>query len=146
MAVRCQSKNITWNRSMACRDTIGLLSLRVYERECSLWACSRWLKFSPVLEWTEIESEEEAQIWQTHLHLYKLVRPFLDDFFLRTFLPNTFFLMTLLYEFMIIIQWPSIKWLQTLLRTRKVVPLICIQCILWQHYVPSCWSFQLCVQ
>ena len=27
MAVRCQSKNITWNRSMACRDTIGLLSL-----------------------------------------------------------------------------------------------------------------------
>ena len=27
LAVRCQSKNITWNRSMACRDTIGLLSL-----------------------------------------------------------------------------------------------------------------------
>ena len=26
-AVRCQSENITWVRSMACRDTIGLLSL-----------------------------------------------------------------------------------------------------------------------
>ena len=27
LAVRCQSKKITWNRIMACRDTIGLLSL-----------------------------------------------------------------------------------------------------------------------
>ena len=34
VAVRCQSKNITWNRSMACRDTLGLLSLSRW----SVWA------------------------------------------------------------------------------------------------------------
>ena len=33
MAVECQSKNITWNRSMACWDPIGLLSLPI-QAEC----------------------------------------------------------------------------------------------------------------
>ena len=30
VAVKCQSKNIKWNRSMACRDTIGLLTGSAY--------------------------------------------------------------------------------------------------------------------
>ena len=47
VTVRCQSKNITWNHSMACWNTIiGLLS--VYQVECMSSLSSLWFKWQNI--------------------------------------------------------------------------------------------------
>ena len=40
VAERCQLKNISWNCSMACRDTKGLLTAHPIQVECISSLCS----------------------------------------------------------------------------------------------------------
>ena len=43
-------KNITWNRSMACRDTIGLLTAQPIQVECMSTPCSLYFQPTPYLD------------------------------------------------------------------------------------------------